>query len=168
MSGRLGVRRVVTAIVLTAAWCGLWGAVSVANVVSGLALSLGVLASGVGTPGRGGIRLLPLLHLTWIVFVDLIRSMIGVAVEILTPTDHTEEAIIAVDVPAASSQHVLLLSVAITLTPGTAVVDADPDSGRLYLHLLHLDKRAATVAHVHRLAKVSSEALPSPATEVAS
>lgn len=160
MTGWLTLRRGIIVVVLTLAWCGLWGTLSVANLASGLALSIAVLAAGIGTVRRsGGVRLVPLLELVWLVSVDLARSTIDVAVEILTPTDRTDEAVIAVDLPAASRQHLLLLTIAITLTPGTAVVDADPESGRLHLHLLHSAKREATIAHAERLARLAGEAL---------
>jgi multicomponent Na+:H+ antiporter subunit E len=86
--------------------------------------------------------------------------MVSVAWEILTPTDYTDEAIIAVDTQVESRSHLLMLVVAITVTPGTAVVDTDADTGRLYLHLLHAEKADAIVAHVQRLADLACRALP--------
>ncbi len=160
MIATVTIRRILMIGALTLAWCGLWRSISTANIVTGVAISTAVSTSGVGTPGRGGIKLVPLARLAWLVLVDLISSTIDVAVEIVTPTDRTEEGIIAVNVPNHSRQHLLLLIVAITLTPGTAVVDADPDTGTLYLHLLHIDRRASTVAHVEDLARLAAEALP--------
>lgn len=160
MRSHITLRRMLVIVALTSCWCGLWRTISIANIVSGLIISTVIVASGVGTEGRGGVQLVPLMKLVWIVFVDLVTSTVDVAVEILTPTDRTEEAIIAVEVPDDCRNHLLLLSVAITLTPGTAVVDADPATGTLYLHLLHIDRREATVGHVQELARLSCEALP--------
>ena len=160
MSALLRPRRLVILAGLTLVWCGLWGEVTFANAIAGLAVAVAVTALGVGTPGEGGIRLLPLVRLTWLVVLDLAKSAVTVAVEIVTPTDYTEESIVAVDVAPASRDHLLLLIVAITLTPGTAVVDADPDTATLYLHLLHDDRRAETIAHVERLAQLACDALP--------
>ncbi len=154
------VGRIVTVIGLTAAWCGLWRDISVANAVVGFGLAIAIVATGYGTPGTSGVRIRPLLRLVWLVFLDLVSSTVAVAREILTPTDYTEEAIIAVVVEPGSDQHFLLLTVAITLTPGTAVIDADPASGTLYLHLLHFDKASETETHVKRLAELSCRALP--------
>ncbi len=162
------LRRFLTIIALALAWCGLWQSISFANVVGGIALGGAVTYSGLGTSGRGGIRLLPLARLFVLVTADLVASTVNVAVEIVTPQDRTEEGIIAVPVPGESRQHLLLLIVAITLTPGTAVVDADPDTGTLYLHLLHIDRSEATVEHVNRLAALACEALPLPTNGLAS
>ncbi len=153
-------RRIIMLIVLTAAWCGLWRDLSAANVLSGFALSLGILIAGIGTSGLGTVRPGALLRLSWHVIVDLTKSTWSVAFEVLTPTDYTEESVIAVPLPADSANHLLLLTVAITLTPGTAVVDVDADTCTLYLHLLHHDRAEETVAHVEELARLACEALP--------
>jgi multicomponent Na+:H+ antiporter subunit E len=150
---------------LTAAWCSLWRDISAANILGGVLLSIGVLSLGVATAGRGAIRPGALAKLCWIVLVDLIRSTVSVAVEIITPTDRTEEAIVAVPVSAESRDHLLLLIVAITLTPGTAVVDADLDTATLYLHVLHHDRLPETIAHVHTLTDLACQALPVSASQ---
>ena len=105
------------------------------------------------------------MQFAWFVLVDLVVSTGAVAREILTPTDFTEEAIIAVEVPTSARRHLLLLLVAITVTPGTAVVDTDGERGTLYLHLLHCDRRAAVTAHIDRLAALAGAALPPPSLE---
>ncbi len=154
------VRRVVTVVALTFGWCALWGEVSVANILSGVTVAITVSIAGVGTAGRGRIRVLPLLRFAGLVMVDLVTSTLSVAREVLTPTDRTDEAVIAVQTPSESRTHFLLLVVSVTLTPGTAVVDADPDTGTLYLHLLHADRRDATSRHVRELAELACQALP--------
>ena len=149
--GPFSARRVVSVAFLATAWCALWGSITVANIASGLAVGFLVSARVVGTDGTGGVRLGPLLHFGALVVVDLARSTVSVAREILTPTDYTEEGIVAVDVPPTTRSHLLLLIVAVTVTPG-------PD--RLYLHLLHLDRADATVEHVLELAELACRALP--------
>ena len=153
-------RRLITIALLVGAWCSLWGSASVANVLSGTLLAVTILAGGAGTPSQGGVRLLPLLRFGGLVAVDLVLATFNVAKEVLTPTDSTEESIVAVHLPAESRRHLLLLVVAITVTPGTAVVDSDPDTGTLYLHLLHHDRRDETIEHIERLAELACEALP--------
>lgn len=162
MSRRLAptARWLFTVIGLVAVWCALWGGVSVANVLSGTALAVVVLGAGAGTSSRGGVRIVPLSKFVGLVAVDLVLSTANVVREVLTPTDYTDESIIAVTLPGESKHHLLLLVVAVTVTPGTAVVEADPDSGTLYLHLLHHDRRDDTVRHVERLAELACAALP--------
>jgi len=150
---------VVSVVGLTAAWCALWGSFSAANTVSGLVVA--VVASRLGNPPQhGGVRLGPLLRLIWLVAVDLVVSTIVVAREVLTPTDFTDEAIIAIPVPPAGRMHLLLMFVAITVTPGTAVVAGEADASVIYLHVLHADRRDEIEAHTRRLFELASEALP--------
>ena len=162
MSRRVPKRRVIAVVSLVVVWCALWGEASVANVGSGLLIALVATAAGIGTPMRGGVRIVPLVRFFALVAIDLVTSTIDVAREIVTPGDRTDEAIIAVQTPPGTRAHLLLLIVAITVTPGTAVVDADPDSGVLYLHLLHGERAEVTRAHVVRLAALACEALPLP------
>jgi multicomponent Na+:H+ antiporter subunit E len=159
-------RRLLTLALLVGAWCALWGGVSAANVLSGVVVAVTVtLVVGV-EPGHGRIHPVPLVQFVWLVAVDLVVSTVSVAWEILTPTDYTDEAIIAVDTQAESRAHLLMLVVAITVTPGTAVVDTDSDTGRLYLHLLHADRADGIVEHVRRLAELACRALPVAAVTV--
>lgn len=160
----LTLRRGLTATTLVFAWCALWGNVSWANIGSGIVVAAAVIATGYGTPGRGAVRLVPLVRFGALVAADLVASTANVAREILTPTDYTDEAIVAVTVPTETRTHLLLLIVAITVTPGTAVVDADPDTGTLYLHLLHHKRRDTTATHVRRLAELACAGLPTTAT----
>ena len=156
---RPAVADLISVVLLTAVWCGLWGAVSIANVASGLTVAV-VAVHRRPVKSSTGIRLAPLLRLGWLILVDLVASTVQVAREVLTPTDYSEEGIIAVVVPAASMAHTLLLTSAITLTPGTAVVEIDRDRSTLYLHLLHMDRRSQVEEHVVELAMLSVEALP--------
>ena len=153
-------RRVLTAAVLTLIWCGLWGSVSIANVASGLALSVVVIAANRAVANPRGVRIIPLLHFTWLVLVDVALSTVHVALEIITPNDHTEEAILGVDLPRGGSDHLLLLSAVITLSPGTAVVETKADPGRLYVHILHVKRRGALETQARKLAELACAALP--------
>ena len=162
--GSLSLRRVIAVAGLTAAWCAMWGAITVANVASGLVVAVLVSIPMVGTAAVGGVRIVPLSKLAWLVGKDLVASTFSVAYEVATPTDYTDEAIVRVDLPGTSRSHMLLIVVAVTVTPGTAVVDVDPDSGRIYCHLLPGDRAEATAAHVEELAELACQALPVPET----
>jgi multicomponent Na+:H+ antiporter subunit E len=151
-------RRVALVIALTAAWCALWGSISAANVLSGVLVS-GV-ASFAGANASGGLRLVPLLRLLWVVAIDLVVSTGVVVREVLTPTDYTDEAIIAVPIPAEARAHLLFLYIAITVTPGTAVVAGDDDASTIYLHVLHDDRRDDVVEHVELLVSLVTRAFP--------
>lgn len=165
-------RHLVLVAILVFAWNALWGEASVANVLSGLVVSIAIVF-GIGTwsdlqgVGFGRIRFKPMLRLGLLVGADLVRSTWTVAAEVLTPGEG-DEAIIAVEVPKEARHHYLILVVGITVTPGTAVVDADLDNQMLYLHLLHRERRAEVEEHVQRLVELSCQAFPGPDEEAGS
>lgn len=164
MSRVLSTRGIATVVALVLAWCALWRDVSVANVASGIVVAtVSVVLLG-GDTGSGTVRVGPLLRFASLVAIDLVRSTANVVYEILTRADHTEEAIIAVDTGVEAMDHLLLLVVAITVTPGTAVVDTDRSAGRLYLHVLHARNAPQIVEHVTRLADLACSALPTTPT----
>lgn len=141
------------AIVL--AWMSLWRDISWANLLSGLAIVALLLVTGLLKPTPMPLRIVPFANFIFLVVGDLLKSTWAVVYEVLTPTDYTEEGIIAVDVPPGSCDSFLMLTVAITITPGTAVVDVDREREILYLHLLHLDGRDEVEAHVLELAELA-------------
>lgn len=142
-----------SAVVL--AWMSLWRDISWANLLSGVAIVGVMLATGLLRPTPVPLRLVPFANFIFLVIGDLLKSTWAVVYEVLTPTDYTEEGIIAVDVPPGSCDSFLLLTVAITITPGTAVVDVDRQREILYLHLLHLEGRDEVEAHVLELAELA-------------
>ncbi len=151
-------------LLLVAIWCALWRDISAANVLSGTIVAVGVqLLLGRPVLGRRPVGLVPLLKLVGLVSIDLVRSTASVAYEILTPTDHTQESILAIAIPSKAQHLMLPLTIMITLTPGTAVIETDPTGGNLFLHLLHHDRRQETVRHVERLAELLAAAFPAPA-----
>lgn len=162
--GLMTVRRVVTLGALVAAWCALWGSVSWANVLSGLLVGIVALSIGVGGSGRGGVRLVPMVRLVGVVAADMVVSTVAVARAVVAPGERPSEGIIAVPISAPAKHHLLLLFVAITVTPGTAVVAAEADGSVLYLHVLDVDRRADVEAHTRRLAELACAALPTPDT----
>lgn len=152
--------RALAGLILLAVWCALWGEVTPANLLSGLAILAVIAASTTNAKSGGRLRLVPLARFLGLACVDLVQSTLWVARRVVTPAQPSDEAIVAVPVPPVSRSHLLMLVVAVTVTPGTAVVDTDPDTGTLYLHLLDHERAETTAAHVDRLAHYARLALP--------
>lgn len=164
----LSVRNILMIVALTAAWCALWRTLSFANVASGLVFASLMTFAGLGTEGKGSIRPVALAQLGWFVLRDLTLSTISVAYEVITPNDNTDEAVIGVELPAEANDHLLLLTLMITLTPGTAVIDSDVDESVIYVHALYGQQRDEVVEGVLRLADLACRALPVPASSATS
>lgn len=123
---------------LTAVWVGLWGSVTAANVLGGLAVAvvLLVLLPLGELPDQGGVRWLALLRFVAHFAVDLVRASLQVAVLVLRPRRALRQAVIAVPVRGASDRLLTLLANAISLTPGTLTLEVDRPSSTLYVHAL--------------------------------
>ena len=155
-----GIGRYTSIAFLTAAWSALWGGPSVANVLGGIAVGYTPTAL-TGPKNRTRIVSPPnLARLLILIGRDLVASTVSVAKEVLTPTDCTNELFLDIGLIPAARDHLLLLTVAVTLTPGTAVVDVDPDRGSLRLHVLHADRAEAAIEHVNQLSHLVTLALP--------
>ncbi len=157
-------RHALVVLTLVAAWCALWADISIANIISGLIVAE-IASRMLGNTSGGSVRFGPLVRFVVVVMWDLVVSTVDVARETLSPGRATDEAIIAVRIPPQARHHLLLLIVAITVTPGSAVVSVDPDDGVLYLHLLNRSGCDTVVEHVTRLARLSCDALPVPTNQ---
>ena len=77
-----------------------------------------------------------------------------------TPTRRSSRSTI----PEAGRRHLLFLYIAITVTPGTAVVAGDREASTMYLHVLHGDRVDDVIEHVEVLAALVAQRLPGART----
>ena len=123
---------------LTAVWIGLWGSVTAANVLGGLAVAA-VLVLLLPLPSGGGhgvVQPAALLRFGLRFAVDLVVSSAQVVALVLRPRLALRQGVVAVRVPGASEGLLTLLGNAISLTPGTLTLDVDLRSSTLYVHAL--------------------------------
>lgn len=145
--------RVASSAVLLVFWVVLWRRITLGVVLSGLVFAvLSVLL--IPTPGRpGAIRWTGVARLMGHVTGQLVLATLKVAWEVVTPGDQTRPGVVPVELAGAAEAHLTLVSLLITLTPGTFVVDVDLRRRLVIVHLLHLsDEEAARreVAELYR------------------
>ena len=149
------------ALWLTVVWVGLWGSVSVANVLGGLAVAALLLAllplSDV--PSTAVVRPLALARFVGFFAVDLVTSSVQVAALVLRPRRPLRQAVIAVPVCGASDSLLTLLANAVSLTPGTLTLEVDRPRSTLYVHVIDVgtgpdgvQQARDAIRHVERLA----------------
>lgn len=155
------MRRFMLNLTLAIVWMGLTTSVSEWNFLAGLvvgALIISVYSRAAGeTPylGRGWQMLKNIYR-----FVRLmIRSNFLVAWEVLTPKMHQTPRILRYSVAGLSDAHRLVLSNAITLTPGTLVVDVSPDDEHLYVHCMYAKDRDQAIKELDEVAALVQEGL---------
>ncbi|CAA9308750.1 MAG: hypothetical protein AVDCRST_MAG07-316 [uncultured Frankineae bacterium] len=134
-------RRSGTAVLvawLTLVWVGLWGSVTAANVLGGLAVALVLVRVLRPSPAGAPAVVSPpaLLRFVLRFLVDLVVSSLQVARLAVGRRVELRSGIVSVQVPGASDTLLTVLADAITLTPGTLTVEVDASTATLYVHAL--------------------------------
>jgi multicomponent Na+:H+ antiporter subunit E len=137
-------------------WMLLWGNVSAANVVSGLAVALVItlLLPLPAVPIEGRFHPLSALHLIFKISYYLAMSSVQVAWLSVRPGPPPLTAVLRAHV-AVKSDLVLALTVnAINLIPGAIVLEIDQTRRMIYVHVIDVGSNAAVSRFYHQVAEV--------------
>ena len=137
--------RIVAAVVLVAVWMLLWGVFSWANLVTGLAAAAVVLAVFPLPPVTfaGRPRAVALLRFAWRFVADLVSASVQLAVLAFRFGHQPRSAIIRVPLRVPSDLVLTLTGEAVSLVPGSLIVDTDQASTTLYIHVIGVSGREA-------------------------
>jgi multicomponent Na+:H+ antiporter subunit E len=150
---------------LVALWLLAWGEISVANLLSGIAVAAALLVAF--PPGeRAGprLRLSPAgsARLTAYVAVQLVSSNIVMTREILRRRSDLRPGVLAHRLRQPSEEVVTVMTSIIALSPGTMTVDVDRDSATIYVHFLILRDVDGARASLRRLEHLAARAITAP------
>lgn len=148
--------RVWTLVWLTLVWLLLWGTVSVANVLSGLAVALLItlLLPLPSVPVQGRLHPLSLLRLVLHVAWWLMQSSAQVAWLAIRPGKPPLSAVLRGHL-ALKSDLVLALAVNIVnLTPGTIVLEIDQARRLVYVHVLDVGSQRSVEQFYRQLTQL--------------
>jgi multicomponent Na+:H+ antiporter subunit E len=154
---------------LVVVWVGLWGSVTPANVLGGLAVAVALLLVLPldELPDQGTLRPVALLRFLAHFSLDLVRASLQVAVLVVRPRSTLRQAVVAVPARGASDRLLTLLANAISLTPGTLTLEVDRPRSTLYVHALDVGPGLAGVerlrADILKTERLAILALGSPA-----
>jgi multicomponent Na+:H+ antiporter subunit E len=137
--------RIVAAAVLVTGWTLLWGVFSWANLITGLVVSAVVLAVFPLPPVTyaGRPHALGLLRLTGRFVTDLVTASVQLAVLAFRFGHQPRSAIIRVPLRVPSDLVLTLTGEAVSLVPGSLIVDTDQASTTLYIHVIGVPDREA-------------------------
>lgn len=133
---------VVYVLFLLATWLLFWGSLSVANVLSGLAVSalvLVILPETLAGGGRPRGNPLEMVKLTVRIVSDLVKANVTVARQILSRSSTTRSGIVEIPLPLCSDAVVTFVASVVSLSPGILPVEVMRDPGRIFVHVLRLD-----------------------------
>jgi multicomponent Na+:H+ antiporter subunit E len=147
-------------------WLLAWGEITVANIVSGVAVAVLLL---IAFPVRGrsdgsvGLNVGGAVRLAAYVVAQLVVSNLIMTREILRRRVGGQPGVLAYRLRHPSEQVLTLMTSIISLSPGTMTVDVATDSTTVYVHFFNLgdieDARAG-LARLERL--VASAIIPRP------
>jgi multicomponent Na+:H+ antiporter subunit E len=152
---------------LVLVWMLLWGTWSWANLISGSVLAVLVTVLLPLPPVVGGARLHPVGVLVFLghFVVDLVLSAAQVAWQTIRPGGIEHSAIIRVQMRTDSDLLLTIVAEALTLVPGSLVIDMDRQQRTLALHILHVRdladverRRAAVLAEEERVVRAFGSA----------
>ncbi|WP_150306863.1 Na+/H+ antiporter subunit E [Planctomonas psychrotolerans] len=145
---------------LVVLWILLWGHITVVSVLSGIVLALGITRVFYLPP----VELSGRFNVYWAaVFVvrfllDLVRASFLVAWQAIDPRGIPTSAVLLVQLHTRSDFIMTLTAEAISLVPGSIVVEVDREHSRLYVHSLGV-KDDAEVEQARRIILAAEERL---------
>lgn len=155
---------------LTILWVLLWGDVSWANALSGIAVAIGVvtlsrLPRAARRTDDSVTRVNPIKALQFIgyAFWSLLQSNWVLAKEIITFRDDESINAGVVAVPLRTDSDTIMMIVAnlITLTPGTLTIEVLGTPPIVYVNVLHLHEIEAVRAELLRIEELAIQAFGS-------
>lgn len=85
-------------------------------------------------------RLWAAIKLAWLFIVELVKSTFVVIGQVTRPRLNVRPGIFRVTTPLRAAWQITLLSNLITLTPGSVVMEVDPEQGVMYIHAMDADE----------------------------
>jgi len=146
-------------ITLVVLWMLLWGTISWLSLVSGAAVAILVTRLLYLPPVELSGRFNPFWFIVFLArfFFDLVLASFQVAFQAFRPSGIRRNAVIEVDLVTRSDLIMTLTAIAISLIPGSLVLEVDRQQSILYVHALSMrddaevDRLRATVRSIERM-----------------
>jgi multicomponent Na+:H+ antiporter subunit E len=145
--------RFVLHLVLALVWCLLTGSANPWNFVAGVLVGGAVVSVYSRVTGQGGYfsRVMGVIGFAWYFAVILTKANIDIARALLNPKPPLKPRILRYNVAHLTNAQKTTLANAITLTPGTLVVDICPTGDWLYLHCMFAEQRESVLEEIEEL-----------------
>ena len=143
---RWHVRRQLPLLVaLVVLWMLLWGSFSWLNLAAGIVIAVVVTRGLYLPPVELAGRFNPFLFLAFLgmFLVELVLASFQVAFQAFSPRAERPNAVVAVQLRTRSDFIMTITSIALSLIPGSLIVEVDREQSILYLHALGTRDQAA-------------------------
>lgn len=148
------MRKFLFNLFLALTWSLLTGSASPWNFVAGFLVGAVVVSAYCNVTGQGHYirRSFEAVGFLLYFFVILVKANVQIAKECITPGFHAEPRVLRYPVSHLSAVERTTLANAITLTPGTLVMDISPDGNWLYIHCMYAASPAEALKEIDELA----------------
>jgi multicomponent Na+:H+ antiporter subunit E len=159
------VRTTARIALLVALWLLAWGDITIANVLSGIALAALILVAfplGERSDARIHVSGLGIVRLVMYVARQLVVSNVLMARQILRRRLAGPPGVLAHRLREPSDAVVTVMTSIISLSPGTMTVDVTSDSSTVYVHFFDLRDIDQARASLTRLEALVTGAISAP------
>jgi len=127
-------------ILLALMWVAMTGRFTGSNLLAGFVLGFVILLFSRRALGSVGYfpKYWKTIGLFGFFLIELIKSNLRVAYDVVTPRHRMRPGIIAVPLDARTDAEITLLANLLTLTPGTLSIDVSDDRKVLYMHAMYI------------------------------
>jgi multicomponent Na+:H+ antiporter subunit E len=129
-------------VVLVVIWVLAWGALTWANLLSGIAVA-GAIVLLVPDVRRAShlpiVRPLPALRLIGSMLRDVVVSNFVLAGQVLARRPEVRTAVVRVPLAGCSDEVVTIIANLVAMTPGTMPIEVQQDPTVMYVHALNID-----------------------------
>jgi multicomponent Na+:H+ antiporter subunit E len=146
---------------VTVMWVLAWGSLSVANVISGMAVAgvlLVVAPDGLGWLRGISFRPIAVIRFTLYAIGEIAKANVVLIRSIVARQTNIHTGVMAVPLPECSDALLTIVTNVIALTPGTSPLHITRYPTVLYVHVLDMRDPAATRRDVQRLAGLAFDA----------
>lgn len=158
------MNRILTGVWISTMWVFLWGELTPANILGGVAVAAVLVLVFPAAPGGPGSSFRPVAAMRFLFhfLYKLVEANLVLAWEVATPGNRIREGVVAVPVRMGSRGVVTMVANAISLTPGTLTLEVDMQRRMIYVHVLHLHDLDKVRSDLHRFEELALRAFGSP------
>jgi len=125
-------------VVLVLLWMMLWGSLTPLTILTGILVAIGVTRAFYLPPVELSGRFNPLWFVVFLgrFLLELVKASFQVAWRALSPKPLGRSSVVAVQLLTRSDFITTLAAIAVSLIPGSIVIEVDRAGGVLYLHAI--------------------------------
>lgn len=81
---------------------------------------------------------------------EVLVANLKVAYDVITPQSHARPGVIAIPLDCTNNLEITLLTIVMSLTPGTLALDISSDRKKLYIHGMFIKDKSKFIAEIKR------------------